>query len=74
MNSACPSSKLITIYIDAEASPVKQEIYRVAERHALKGIASRSSSSPTAPSQCRAIFFLAGGRTQNRGPLLLTAR
>lgn len=27
------------IYIDADACPVKQEIYRVAERHALKGTA-----------------------------------
>ena len=29
----------ITIYIDADACPVKQVIYRVAERHALKGTA-----------------------------------
>ncbi len=29
--------KRITIYIDADACPVKQEVYRVAERHALKG-------------------------------------
>ena len=29
--------KTITIYIDADACPVKQEVYRVAERHALKG-------------------------------------
>jgi uncharacterized protein len=28
----------ITIYIDADACPVKQEVYRVAERHALKGV------------------------------------
>src|ERR1700683_3123589 len=27
---------MITIYIDADACPVKQEIYRVAERHARK--------------------------------------
>lgn len=26
----------ITIYIDADACPVKQEVYRVAERHGLK--------------------------------------
>jgi hypothetical protein len=32
---------IITIYIDADACPVKQEIYRVAERHALKGTAAR---------------------------------
>jgi uncharacterized protein YaiI (UPF0178 family) len=29
----------ISIFIDADACPVKQEIYRVAERHALKGTA-----------------------------------
>jgi len=31
--------KPISIHIDADACPVKQEIYRVAERHALKGTA-----------------------------------
>jgi hypothetical protein len=36
--SSPPASKRITIYIDADACPVKQEIYRVAERHALKGV------------------------------------
>jgi uncharacterized protein YaiI (UPF0178 family) len=30
---------MISIYIDADACPVKQEVYRVAERHARKGIA-----------------------------------
>ncbi len=29
--------KSITTYIDADACPVKQEVYRVAERHARKG-------------------------------------
>ena len=41
----------ITIYIDADACPVKQEIYRVAERHALKGVALKVfvvSNSPIA--------------------------
>jgi uncharacterized protein YaiI (UPF0178 family) len=41
----------ISIYIDADACPVKQEIYRVAERHALKGIALKVfvvSNSPIA--------------------------
>lgn len=37
--SSSPSPKPITLYIDADACPVKQEIYRVAERHALKGTA-----------------------------------
>ena len=31
-----PSGGAITIYIDADACPVKQEVYRVAERHGLK--------------------------------------
>jgi uncharacterized protein len=30
---------MISLYIDADACPVKNEVYRVAERHALKGIA-----------------------------------
>ena len=41
----------ITIYVDADACPVKQEIYRVAERHALKGTALKVlvvSNSPIA--------------------------
>ena len=29
-------AKAITIYVDADACPVKAEIYRVAERHAVK--------------------------------------
>ncbi len=46
-----PPSKPITIYIDADACPVKQEVYRVAERHALKGMAIKVlvvSNSPIA--------------------------
>jgi uncharacterized protein len=41
----------ITLYIDADACPVKQEIYRVAERHARKGVALKVfvvSNSPIA--------------------------
>ena len=41
----------ITLYIDADACPVKQEAYRVAERHALKGTALKVlvvSNSPIA--------------------------
>ncbi len=44
-------AKMISIYIDADACPVKQEIYRVAERHALKGTALKVfvvSNSPIA--------------------------
>src|ERR1700683_5734370 len=42
---------MITIYIDADACPVKQQIYRVAERHARKGAALKVfvvSNSPIA--------------------------
>jgi uncharacterized protein YaiI (UPF0178 family) len=42
---------MITLLIDADACPVKQEIYRVAERHALKGTALKVlvvSNSPIA--------------------------
>jgi uncharacterized protein YaiI (UPF0178 family) len=31
----------IAVYIDADTCPVKQKIYRVAERHARKGVFSR---------------------------------
>lgn len=34
---ASPST--ITIYIDADACPVKQEVYRVADRHLFRGLA-----------------------------------
>jgi uncharacterized protein len=42
---------MITLLIDADACPVKQEIYRVAERHLLKGVAIKVfvvSNSPIA--------------------------
>src|SRR6202167_3943808 len=42
---------MISIYVDADACPVKQEIYRVAERHAHKGTALKIfvvSNSPIA--------------------------
>jgi hypothetical protein len=42
---------MISIFIDADACPVKQEIYRVAERHVLKGTALKVyvvSNSPIA--------------------------
>jgi len=42
---------MIALYIDADACPVKQEIYRVAERHALKDTAIKVfvvSNSPIA--------------------------
>src|SRR6202167_3949690 len=42
---------MITLFIDADACPVKQEVYRVAERHALKGTSLKVfvvSNSPIA--------------------------
>ena len=36
---SAPRSKPICIYVDADACPVKGEVYRVAERHAGKGLA-----------------------------------
>ena len=42
-------TKPIEIYVDADACPVKAEVYRVAERHGLKVM-----SSATVRSQCRA--------------------
>jgi uncharacterized protein YaiI (UPF0178 family) len=42
---------MIALFIDADACPVKQEVYRVAERHALKGTALKVfvvSNSPIA--------------------------
>ena len=50
MNSSSPPNP-IAIYVDADACPVKQEIYRVAERHAGKGVALKVlvvSNSPIA--------------------------
>ena len=51
MSLSLPPQKPIAIYIDADACPVKQEVYRVAERHLLKGAALKVfvvSNSPIA--------------------------
>jgi len=55
MNSTSPISEAIRIYIDADACPVKQEIYRVAERHALKGTALKVFVVTNSPIAVRAI-------------------
>jgi uncharacterized protein YaiI (UPF0178 family) len=47
---------IISFYIGADACPVKQEIYRVAEGHAGKGVALNVlvvSNSPTAADNFR---------------------
>ena len=50
--------KPISLYIDTDACPVKQEIYRVAERHAGEGttlkvfvVSSALIAAATAPSR-----------------------
>jgi uncharacterized protein len=48
VSSGSPS-KPITLYIDADACPVKNEIYRVAERHAGKGTALKVVVVSNAP-------------------------
>jgi len=47
--SSPPRGKTIAIYIDADACPVKQEAYRVAERHALKGLSLKVYVVSNAP-------------------------
>jgi uncharacterized protein YaiI (UPF0178 family) len=42
-------SQPISLYIDADACPVKDEVYRVAERHLLKGIALKVFVVSNAP-------------------------
>jgi uncharacterized protein len=49
-------NKTITIYVDADACPVKQEVYRVAERHGLK-VYVVSNSPIAVPRE-----YLIGGR------------
>ena len=73
MNSSPSASKPITVYIDADACPVKQEIYRVAERRTLKDVALKLLVFTNSLIACSAIFLLAGGRTQNQGTLLLAS-
>jgi uncharacterized protein YaiI (UPF0178 family) len=46
---------MIALFIDADACPVKQEIYRVAERHALKGTDLKVFVVTNSLSRCRAI-------------------
>jgi uncharacterized protein YaiI (UPF0178 family) len=43
----------ITIYIDVDACPVKQEVYRVAERYLHKGLALHVFVLSNSRSRCR---------------------
>lgn len=49
MISSPPPSNPITLYIDADACPVKQEVYRVAERHTGNGTALKVFVVSNAP-------------------------
>jgi len=49
VSSFLPPSNPISLYIDADACPVKQEIYRVAERHAGRGTALKVFIVSNAP-------------------------
>jgi hypothetical protein len=67
---------IITIYIDADACPVKQEVYRVAERHALKGTAIKVLVVSNSPIAVPRDVFVGGppdakpGATFASGPLI----
>ena len=53
---------MIALFIDADACPVKQEVYRVAERHALKGTALKVFVVTNSPIAVPRDVFVAGGR------------
>jgi uncharacterized protein YaiI (UPF0178 family) len=51
---------MIALLIDADACPVKQEIYRVAERHALKGTAFKVFVVANSPIAVPRDIFVGG--------------
>jgi uncharacterized protein len=51
---------MIALFIDADACPVKQEIYRVAERHALKGTAVKVYVVTNSPIAVPRDIFVGG--------------
>ena len=59
-SSPAPQAKPIAIYIDADACPVKQEIYRVAERHAQKGTAVKVFVVTNSPIAVPRDIFIGG--------------
>jgi uncharacterized protein YaiI (UPF0178 family) len=48
-------ANLVTIYVDADACPVKQDIYRVVESHAPKGTNFKVFVVSNSPIACRAM-------------------
>jgi uncharacterized protein len=67
---------MITLFIDADACPVKQEVYRVAERHAQKGVHLKVFVVSNAPIAVPRDVFVGGppdakpGTTFAGGPLI----
>jgi uncharacterized protein YaiI (UPF0178 family) len=51
---------MIALFIDADACPVKQEVYRVAERHALKGTALKVFVVTNSPIAVPRDIFIGG--------------
>ena len=76
MSSSSASPKPIAIYVDADACPVKQEVYRVAERHARKGVALKVFVVSNSPIAVPRDLFVGGppdakpGATFAGGPLI----
>ncbi len=79
--SAQPS-KLITIYVDADACPVKDEVYRVAERHGLKTVIVSNSPIAVPRDQLIERVVVAAGMDKaddwiaeraSRGDIVITA-
>jgi len=68
VSSSSPPSKPIALYIDADACPVKQEIYRVAERHALKGTALKVFVVTNSPIAVPRDIFVGGRPDAKPGP------
>jgi hypothetical protein len=62
-----PLSNPITLYIDADACPVKQELYRVAERHARKGVAFKGLPYNVMAGLVPAIHVFAAAWLSRRG-------
>ena len=68
---------MIAIYIDADACPVKQEIYRVAERHAQKGVDLKVfviSNSPIAVPRSEMIERVVVGKGLDEADHWIAAR
>jgi uncharacterized protein YaiI (UPF0178 family) len=57
VTDASPSNDPITIYVDADACPVKQEVYRVAARHGVpvKVVSNSGVAVPREPSIERVV-------------------